>query len=107
MPQRKQFSLPDDAAAILQSLTADCGIDASTVLTQLLRRYHPQLRQLFAIDSGVTQPITTSQAHHATSEPLATHNAVERRNELQPIVESASDTQDKPKPPLRTPITSF
>lgn len=88
MTQRKQISLPDDAAVILQSLTADCGIDASTVLTQLLRRYHPQLRQLFAISSNPTQPITVSEVPKL-------QNAVERR----------SDSQTDP--PTRTPITDF
>lgn len=96
MTQRKQISLPDDAAAILQSLTADCGIDASTVLTQLLRRYHPQLRQLFAISSNPTQPITTSEQPSTVSEVPKLQNAVERRSESQPV-----------NPPTRTPITDF
>lgn len=100
MSQRKQISLPDDAAAILQSLTADCGIDASTVITQLLRRYHPHLRQLFAIDSNTTQLLTAPQVHSAVPVVTTPHVAVERRSESLPDTEALSK-------PIRTPITDF
>ncbi|MBD1841832.1 hypothetical protein H6F89_00075 [Cyanobacteria bacterium FACHB-63] len=90
MGQRKQITLPDDAAAILQALTVDCGIDSSLVITLLLRRYHSHLRQLFAIDNGIEQPATAPQV-------VTPSNAVVSRNEP-PIAEKPKSLPDKPPP---------
>lgn len=76
MGKRKQITLPDDASAILDGLTADCGIDASAVITQLIRRHHSQIRQLFAINNSTLQPATASVV------PMPSY-AVEHRSELQ------------------------
>ena len=48
MTKRRRVSLPDDADELLQALMADCGMDLSQTITQLIRRYHPDLRELFA-----------------------------------------------------------
>jgi hypothetical protein len=60
MPKRTQFSLPDDVAATLEKLAEDCSLPQSVVIAQLVRRYHPQLRQLLAIDCNLLQPTATS-----------------------------------------------
>lgn len=91
MGTRKQITLPDDAAALLQGLTTDCGIDNSLVITLLLRRYHSQLRQLFAIDNSAMQPATASEV------PMPS-NAVVSRSESLPIAEKTKSLPDKPPP---------
>ncbi|MBD1825677.1 hypothetical protein H6F51_24730 [Cyanobacteria bacterium FACHB-DQ100] len=91
MGQRKQITLPDDAAAILQALTVDCGIDNSLVITLLLRRYHSHLRQLFAIDKGIEQPATAPQV-------VTPPNAVVSRSESLPVAEKPKSQPDKPPP---------
>lgn len=100
MGVRKQITLPDDAAAILQSLTADCGMDQSLVITQLLRRYQLQLKQLFAIDSNSLRLTTVSEVPTTVSEVSTPQIAADRRSELQQTPKAAD-------PPPRPPLTGL
>jgi hypothetical protein len=96
MTKRFQISLPDDVAAALEKLAEDCSLTQSVIITQLIRRYHPQLRELLSVDCNPLQPTATSQ-------PLETHQAVERRTEVQPTTTNGA----KPSPPPRTRITGL
>ena len=96
MTKRFQISLPDDVAATLEKLAEDCSLPQSAVIAQLIRRYHPQLRELLAVDCNLLQPTATSQ-------PLTPHQAVEPRSELQPTATNGS----KSSPPPRTRITGL
>jgi hypothetical protein len=50
MTQRIQVSLPDEVADLLQRLATDCEMSPSQCITQLIRRHHGNIRELFAID---------------------------------------------------------
>jgi hypothetical protein len=97
MGVRKQITLPDDAAAILQSLTADCGMDQSLVVTQLLRRYHSHLKQLFAVDCSMNQPTAVLEVPTAVVEVSTPQIAADRRSELQ---QAPKPSKSPPRPPL-------
>jgi hypothetical protein len=96
MTKRSQISLPDDVAATLETLARDCSLPQSAVIAQLIRRYHPQLRELLSVDCNLLQPTATNQ-------PLETHHSVERCIEVQPIATNGT----KPSPPPRTRITGL
>ena len=103
MTKRFQISLPDDVAATLEKLAVDCSLPQSAVIAQLIRRYHPQLRELLATDCNLLQPTATSQ-------PLKTHHTVDPRSESQRVQSTATTNQDstgKPTPPPRTPMKAF
>lgn len=96
MTKRFQISLPDDVAATLEKLAEDCTLPQSAVVAQLIRRYHPQLRQLLAVDCNLVQPTATTQ-------PLETHRTVESRiesREVQPTATNGSKPASKPRPPI-------
>jgi|GEM_PF-493656 len=59
MTKRFQISLPDDVAATLEKLAEDCSLPQSIIITQLIRRYHPQLRELLAVDCNLLQLTAT------------------------------------------------
>ena len=96
MTKRFQISLPDDVAATLEKLAEDCSLPQSIIITQLIRRYHPQLRELLAVDCNLLQLTATSQ-------PLTPHQAVEHRIEVKPTTTNGS----KPALPPRTPMKPF
>ena len=96
MTKRFQISLPDDVAATLEKLSEDCSLPQSAVIAQLIRCYHPQLRELLATDCNLLQPTATTQ-------PLAPHQAIEHRIEVQPTATNGS----KPAAPPRTPMKPF
>jgi len=103
MTKRFQISLPDDVAATLEKLAEDCSLSQSVVIAQLIRRYHPQLRELLATNCNLLQPTATSEAPKL-------HQAVESRidcNLLQPTATASQDSTDKPAPPPRTPMKAF
>ena len=96
MTKRFQISLPDDVAATLEKLAEDCSLPQSIIITQFIRRYHPQLRELLAVDCNLLQPTATTQL-------LTPHQAVEPRSELQ-YVQPTATNGSKSSPPPRTPI---
>ena len=94
MTKRFQISLPDDVAATLEKLAEDCSLPQSVVITQLIRRYHPQLRQLLSVDCNLLQPTATTQL-------LAPHQAVEHRIEVQPTATNGSKPAASPRTPMK------
>ena len=75
MSKRFQISLPDEVAATLETLSEDCSLTQSVVITQLIVRYHPQIRGLLATNCNLLQPTATS---------------------VQPTPQSTSDLQPTP-----------
>jgi len=96
MTKRFQISLPDDVALTLENLAEACSLPQSAVIAQLIRRYHPQLRGLLAIDCNLLQPT-------ATLVQTTPHQAVEHRSEVQTTTTNGS----KPAAPPRTRITGL
>lgn len=72
MSKRIQISLSDEVHSLLQSLAESCEMSPSQCVTQLIRRHHNDLLQLFAIDCNPVQPTATTVQSSATSEqPIA------------------------------------
>ena len=94
MVKRFQISLPDDVAATLEKLAEDCSLPQSIIITQLIRRYHSHLRQLLSVDCNLLQPTATIQ-------PLAPHQAVEHRIEVQPTATNGSKPAALPRTPMK------
>lgn len=68
MTQRIQVSLPDEVADLLQRLAADCEMSPSQCITQLIRRHHGNIRELFAIDCD-SQPAPEIRASPPNPDP--------------------------------------
>ena len=68
MPKRLTVSLPDDAANCLLLLATDSNLPQTTIIEQLIRRYHTQLRTLLVIGDVNPHQIapTMSQADPET-----------------------------------------
>lgn len=96
MTKRFQISLADDVAATLEKLAVDCSLPQSAVIAQLIRRYHPQIRELLAVDCTLLQPTATTQ-------PREAHRTVESRiesREVQLTATNGTKPANKPRPPI-------